>query len=45
MSVCLFLRKVVFPLKFYWYESLPKVLFILQVVYKSEPAGSDNYVL
>jgi len=21
-----------------------KVLFILQVVYKSEPAGSDNYI-
>jgi len=26
-------------------ETFPKVLYILQEVYKSEPAGSDNYIL
>jgi len=25
--------------------TFPKDLFLLQVVYKSEPAGSDNYIL
>jgi len=29
----------------YWDETFPKVFFHLQVVYKSELAGSDNYIL
>jgi len=44
-SVRPFLRKLVSQFLSYRAETFPKVLYLLQVEYKSEPAGSDNYIL
>jgi len=39
MSVCPFLRNLVSQFKSYRDETFPKVIFLLQVEYKSERAG------
>jgi len=44
-SVRPFLRKLVSQFWSYRAETIPNVFFLLQVVYKSEPEGSGNYIL
>jgi len=43
MSVCPFLLELIAQLKSYSDETFQKVVYLLQVVYKSE--RSDNYIL
>jgi len=45
LSVCPFLRKQVSQFLSFPDETFPSVFFPLQVVYKSERAGSDHYLL